>query len=53
MMSYWQLLLLVLPVFAVIAIGVVVRRVHWVEGEAETSLMRLVVNVCSPCFVFE
>ena len=53
MMSYWQLVLLVLPVFAVIAIGVVVRRVHWVEGEAETSLMRLVVNVCSPCFVFE
>jgi predicted permease len=40
-------------VFAVIAVGVVVRRVHWVEGEAETSLMRLVVNVCSPCFVFE
>ncbi len=27
MMSYWQLLMLVLPVFAVIAIGVVVRRV--------------------------
>jgi predicted permease len=53
MMSYWQLLMLVLPVFAVIAVGVVVRRVHWVEGEAETSLMRLVVNVCSPCFVFE
>ena len=26
MMSYWQLLMLVLPVFAVIAIGVVVRR---------------------------
>jgi predicted permease len=53
MMSYWQLLLLVLPVFALIAIGVVVRRVHWVEGEAETSLIRLVVNVCYPCLIFE
>ena len=53
MTSYWQLLQLILPVFALIAIGVVVRRVHWVEGEAETSLMRLVVNVWSPCFVFE
>ncbi len=52
-MSYWQLLLLVLPVFALIAIGVVVRRVHWVEGEAETSLIRLVVNVCYPCLIFE
>jgi predicted permease len=53
MMSYWQLLQLILPVFALIAIGVVVRRVHWIEGEAETSLLRLVVNVCFPCLIFE
>ena len=52
-MSYWQLLLLVLPVFALIAIGVVVRRVHWIEGEAETSLIRLVVNLCYPALIFE
>lgn len=52
-MSYWQLLLLVLPVFALIAIGVVVRRIHWIEGEAETSLIRLVVNLCSPALIFE
>ncbi len=53
MMSYWQLLLLVLPVFAVIGVGAIVRRVHWIEGEAETSLIRLVVNVCYPCLIFE
>jgi predicted permease len=53
MMSYWQLLQLILPVFALIAIGVVVRRVHWIQGEAETSLLRLVVNVCFPCLIFE
>ena len=29
------------------------RRVHWVEGEAETSLIRLVVNVLYPCLIFE
>ncbi len=52
-LSFFQLLLLILPVFAVIAIGVVVRRVHWIEGEAETSLIRLVVNVCYPCLIFE
>jgi malate permease and related proteins len=51
--SYWQLLLLMLPVFGLIAVGVVVRRVHWIEGPAETSLIRLVVNVCFPCLVFE
>jgi predicted permease len=43
----------VLPVFGVIAVGVIVRRVHWIEGEAETSLIRLVVNVCYPCLIFE
>ena len=52
-MSYWQLLQIILPVFALIAIGVVVRRVHWIEGEAETSLLRLVLNVCFPCLIFE
>jgi malate permease and related proteins len=51
--TYFQLLLLVLPVFALIGVGVVVRRLHWIEGEAETSLIRLVVNVCYPCLIFE
>jgi hypothetical protein len=40
-------------VFAVIGVGVIVRRVHWVEGEAEASLIRLVVNVLYPCLIFE
>jgi hypothetical protein len=51
--SYFQLLLLVLPVFALIGVGVGARRLHWIEGEAETSLIRLVVNVCYPCLIFE
>jgi malate permease and related proteins len=51
--TYWQLLLLVLPVFALIGVGVAVRRVHWIEGDAETSLIRLAVNVCYPCLIFE
>jgi malate permease and related proteins len=53
MASYWQLLLLILPVFALVAVGVVVRRIHWVEGPAETSLIRMVVNLCYPCLIFE
>jgi predicted permease len=53
MPTYFELLLLVLPVFALIGVGVAVRRVHWIEGEAETSLIRLVVNLCYPCFIFE
>jgi predicted permease len=46
-------LLLILPVFAIIAIGVVLRRVHWVEGAAEASMIRLVINLCMPCLIFE
>lgn len=53
MPTYLELLLLVLPVFALIGVGVAARRVHWIEGEAETSLIRLVVNVCYPCLIFE
>lgn len=51
--TYWQLLLLVVPVFALIAIGVLVRRLGWVADEAETSLIRIVVNLCYPCLIFE
>jgi predicted permease len=53
MPTYWNLLLLILPVFALIAIGAAIRRVHWIEGPAETSLIRLVVNLCYPCFIFD
>lgn len=42
-----------MPVFALIGVGVAVRRVHWIEGEAEKSLIRLTVNVCYPCLIFE
>lgn len=53
MPTYWQLLLIVLPVFAIIGVGVAVRRVHWIEGDAEASLIRFTVNVCFPCLIFE
>ena len=53
MLSYLQLLLLIFPVFVLIAIGVVLRRVHWVEGAAEASMIRLVINLCMPCLIFD
>lgn len=53
MPTYWQLLQLVLPVFGLIATGVFVRRLGWMEGDAETSLIRIVVNLCYPCLIFE
>ena len=53
MPSYWELLLLILPVFAVIALGGGARRVGWLTAEADTSLLKVVVNLLYPCLIFE
>ena len=52
-MSYWQILILILPVFALIAIGVGLRRLSWLTAEADASLLKLVVNFLYPCLIFE
>lgn len=53
MTSYWQLLQLILPVFAVMAIGAGLRRVGWLNAEADSSLLKLVVNLLYPALIFE
>jgi predicted permease len=52
-MTIGELFRLILPVFALIAVGVALRRGHLIEGTAETSMLRLVVYVCMPCLVFD
>ena len=52
-MTIGELFRLILPVFALIAVGVVLRRIRWIEGPAETSLFRLAVYVCMPCLAFD
>ena len=52
-MTIGELFRLILPVFALIGVGVALRRSHWIEGAAETSLLKLVVYVCMPCLVFD
>lgn len=53
MTSYGQLFLTLLPVFAMIVIGVAVRRWQWVTEAGEDSLFKLVVRVTFPCLIFE
>lgn len=53
MMSYWQLLLLILPVFALIAIGAGMRRLGWMTAEADATLLKMVVSCLYPCLIFE
>jgi hypothetical protein len=50
--SYWKLLGLVLPIFAVIAAGAGARRAGWLRAEADESLLKLVVNLLYPCLIF-
>jgi predicted permease len=51
--NYWALLLLILPVFALMGTGVVLRRIRWLNAEADASLLKLVVNVLYPALIFE
>lgn len=52
-MSYGQLFLTVLPVFAMIALGAVLRGTRLITESAEDSLFNLVVKVATPCLIFE
>ncbi|MET0263509.1 MAG: AEC family transporter [Rariglobus sp.] len=47
------MLLLILPVFVLIAIGAAMRRVKWLTAEADASLLKLVVNFLYPCLIFD
>jgi predicted permease len=53
MTSYWQLLQLILPVFALIGIGVALRRVEWVSAAADESLLKLLVKFLYPCLILD
>jgi malate permease and related proteins len=52
-MTIGALFSLILPVFAMIAVGACLRRFHFIEGAAEKSLIRFVVSLCMPCLVFD
>jgi hypothetical protein len=43
----------VIPVFLVVIGGWLIRRVNWLTGEADASLLRVTVNVLMPCLVFD
>ena len=52
-MTVWALFKLILPVFALIGVGVALRRKGWILEPAESSMIRFVVSVCMPCLVFD
>jgi malate permease and related proteins len=53
MMSLSDVLSAVLPVFFLAVVGIGLRRVRWLTEEADATLLRLVVNVLTPCLIFD
>ncbi|MEW6304059.1 MAG: AEC family transporter [Verrucomicrobiota bacterium] len=43
----------VLPVFSLIAVGGMARRVEWLTEEADHSLLRVTINILVPCFILD
>lgn len=51
MPSYLNLIGIVAPVFMMVAVGVILRRVQWINPEADASLLRLGVYVLYPALI--
>ncbi len=43
----------VLPVFALIAVGLLLRRVAWLTPEADQSMLRVNINLLFPCLIID
>lgn len=48
-----EVLSAVMPVFFLALVGIGLRRVRWLTEEADATLLRLVVNVLTPCLIFD
>lgn len=53
MLTYTQLFLAVLPVIALIGLGLPLRRAGWISEAGEETLLVLIVRVLTPCLIFE
>jgi predicted permease len=52
-LTFAEVLSAVLPVFGLATVGVALRKVEWLTHEADESLIRVVVNVLTPCLIFD
>lgn len=43
----------VIPVFGIIAIGLVIRKLNWLTEEADQSMLRVNINVLMPCLILD
>lgn len=43
----------VIPVFGVVVVGLVIRKLNWLTEEADRSLLRVTVNLLLPCLILD
>ncbi|NUN92934.1 MAG: AEC family transporter [Verrucomicrobiae bacterium] len=53
MNEFFTVLNTVLPIFATIGLGALIRRLGWLTREADASLSRITINLLFPCLIFE
>lgn len=53
MIEFSRLLTVLAPVFVLVTIGVVLRRLRWLTAEADASLLKVGVNLLFPCLTFQ
>ena len=53
MNAFLSVLYAVLPVLCITGAGALLRRINWLTEEADVSLMRITINVLSPCLVLD
>lgn len=53
MNEFWTVLGAVLPVFCVVGAGALMRKLEWLTEEADQSLLRIIINVLSPCLILD
>ncbi|HPY30030.1 MAG TPA: AEC family transporter [Verrucomicrobiota bacterium] len=53
-MSEFQTVLdAVLPVFGLVGVGLLIRKLNWLTAEADASLLRVNINLLLPCLIFD
>ena len=53
MSEFLTVLTAVLPIFCIAGAGVLLRQINWLTADADASLLRVTVNVLTPCLIFD
>ncbi|HTD67992.1 MAG TPA: AEC family transporter [Candidatus Limnocylindria bacterium] len=53
MSEFLTVLTAVLPIFCIAGAGVLLRQLNWLTADADASLLRVTVNVLTPCLIFD